>query len=258
MPFFGPSLAGRSNSATGTFTLTRWAAICAPMTPAPSTATLRTWNRLMDCSVEFSWGASLDADPGLRAAQQRSADVAAHLELPAAVGRREPHLVDLAVVGIEDGAAVPQRLLALLDAANDLQADDRLVLAIVAALVADGVLLAGIEHLLHAAAEHAAALADAHQRLLGLGLVVDRLPHADRRGLREGAARRQRAERRGERHQKAFHAFLPPGQSRFRTAPLPFPSAASGRHAWCGSGWPSQAAAWRSRSARWRAWPCRT
>ena len=47
MPFFtmpsgSPSFAGRSNRITGTLTLTRWAAICAPMTPAPSTATLRT------------------------------------------------------------------------------------------------------------------------------------------------------------------------------------------------------------------------
>ncbi|ABA48670.1 hypothetical protein BURPS1710b_0856 [Burkholderia pseudomallei 1710b] len=41
MPFFGPSLAGRSNSSTGTRALTRCAAICAPITPAPSTATLR-------------------------------------------------------------------------------------------------------------------------------------------------------------------------------------------------------------------------
>jgi hypothetical protein len=31
--------AGRSNSTTGTLALTQWAAICAPITPAPSTAT---------------------------------------------------------------------------------------------------------------------------------------------------------------------------------------------------------------------------
>jgi hypothetical protein len=31
--------------------LTRWAAICAPMTPAPRTATFLTWNRDM---VSFS------------------------------------------------------------------------------------------------------------------------------------------------------------------------------------------------------------
>src|SRR5689334_9005278 len=77
MPFFGPSRAGRSNSTTGTLTLTRWAAICAPITPAPSTATLRTGNRFMVCP----WLGSFDADPGLRAVER--ADVAAHLELPA-------------------------------------------------------------------------------------------------------------------------------------------------------------------------------
>src|SRR6218665_3355352 len=53
MPFFGPSLAGRSNSTTGTFTLTRWAAICAPITPAPSTATFFTWNR--DICLFLGW-----------------------------------------------------------------------------------------------------------------------------------------------------------------------------------------------------------
>src|SRR5215208_6025017 len=47
MPFFGPSFAGRSNSTTGTLTLTRCAAICAPITPAPSTATFLTWKRFM-------------------------------------------------------------------------------------------------------------------------------------------------------------------------------------------------------------------
>src|SRR4029453_8079934 len=43
MPLFaGPLPSGRSNSTTGTRALTQCAAICAPITPAPSTATLRT------------------------------------------------------------------------------------------------------------------------------------------------------------------------------------------------------------------------
>src|SRR5450756_2018422 len=46
MPFFGPSLAGRSNNTTGTLALTQWAAICAPITPAPSTATFLTMKLL--------------------------------------------------------------------------------------------------------------------------------------------------------------------------------------------------------------------
>ncbi len=41
MAFGEPSLAGRSNNTTGTSALAQWAAICAPITPAPSTATLR-------------------------------------------------------------------------------------------------------------------------------------------------------------------------------------------------------------------------
>src|ERR1700761_7339935 len=44
MPLFGPSLAARSNSTVWTPALVRCAAICAPMTPAPSTAALRMRN----------------------------------------------------------------------------------------------------------------------------------------------------------------------------------------------------------------------
>src|SRR4051812_26448390 len=94
MPFFGPSFAGRSNSTTGTFTLTRWAAICAPMTPAPSTATFFTLNRLM---VFLS---SLRTDPGLRAVER--AEVAAHLQFPAVFDRSQAHAIFAAVFGVED------------------------------------------------------------------------------------------------------------------------------------------------------------
>src|SRR5690242_2141183 len=41
MPLLGPSFAGRSNSTVSTPALVRCAAICAPITPAPSTAALR-------------------------------------------------------------------------------------------------------------------------------------------------------------------------------------------------------------------------
>src|SRR5690606_23762955 len=44
MPLGSPSLAGRSDSTVSTPALVRWAAICAPMTPAPSTAARRTSN----------------------------------------------------------------------------------------------------------------------------------------------------------------------------------------------------------------------
>src|SRR5688572_6944063 len=45
MPLRSPSLAARSNRTVSTFALTRCAAICAPMTPAPSTATRRIGRR---------------------------------------------------------------------------------------------------------------------------------------------------------------------------------------------------------------------
>src|SRR5690606_31886941 len=41
MLLFGPSFAGRSKRMVSTSALVRCAAICAPMTPAPRTATLR-------------------------------------------------------------------------------------------------------------------------------------------------------------------------------------------------------------------------
>src|SRR5215212_6725166 len=166
MPFFGPSFAGRSNSTTGTLTLTRWAAICAPITPAPSTATLRTLNRFIDVPLEWVRPRLFRADPGLRAAQDRGADVAAHLELRAAVDRLQADAIDLAVVRIEDVAAVPDRLVAvvLLDPADQRHADDRLVLALVGALLADGVgRRRRVEQLLEPAGQHAAGFADAEQ-----------------------------------------------------------------------------------------------
>src|SRR5688500_7634005 len=43
-PSGSPSFAGRSNNTVSTPALTRCAAICAPITPAPSTAALRTSN----------------------------------------------------------------------------------------------------------------------------------------------------------------------------------------------------------------------
>src|SRR5689334_843870 len=146
MPFFGPSLAGRSNSTTGTRTLTRWAAICAPITPAPSTATWRTLKRVIGNSFGFERSRSFDADPGLRAAEQRRADVASHVELAAALFRGQPHAIDLAVVRVEDLAAFPAVLVGgLADAFDDGHAEHRLVLARVGALVAPGVLLRRVE-----------------------------------------------------------------------------------------------------------------
>src|SRR3546814_9241325 len=55
MPLLSPAFAGRSNNTVSTLALTRCAAICAPMTPAPRTATLRTF-RVLDM-----WGYSVAA-----------------------------------------------------------------------------------------------------------------------------------------------------------------------------------------------------
>src|SRR5208283_3742021 len=49
MPSGAPSFAARSKSSVGTPALARWAAICAPMTPAPRMAALRTRKR--DCAM---------------------------------------------------------------------------------------------------------------------------------------------------------------------------------------------------------------
>src|SRR5690606_14041423 len=62
-----PSFAGRSNNTVSTPALVRCAAICAPITPAPSTATLRTSN-LLDMlykSLFINWKCSVTcADTG--------------------------------------------------------------------------------------------------------------------------------------------------------------------------------------------------
>src|SRR6185312_1937502 len=84
--------------------------------------------------------ASLDAQPRLVAIERP--EVAAHLELPAVVERTQADAIDLAVVRVEDVAALERRLVvgARLDVADDRHADDRLVLALVAAILADRVL----------------------------------------------------------------------------------------------------------------------
>src|SRR5690606_25360828 len=55
MPSAGPSLAAKSNSTVSMPALVRWAAICAPMTPAPRTAARRT-SRELDISINL-WSA---------------------------------------------------------------------------------------------------------------------------------------------------------------------------------------------------------
>src|SRR5450759_801008 len=102
MPFFGPSLAGRSNSTTGTLALTQWAAICAPITPAPRTATFLTM-KLLTVVLPFlleQFGFEIEQIRGTRA---RLADQhGGFRQQPGVVkaGSRELGLVE-AVAGIE-------------------------------------------------------------------------------------------------------------------------------------------------------------
>src|SRR5690606_59149 len=135
--------------------------------------------------------ASLLADPDLRLADEGHA--AGHLQLAAALDQLHLRLVDLALVGLEDGAA-GVGIAAALHSADDLHAGDRLVLAVVTALVAGRVGPAGIEQLDDAAAEAAVGgPGDFHDRLGLAGFVVDGFPAALGRvgGKRRQAQRKQ-------------------------------------------------------------------
>src|SRR5690606_23664708 len=115
-------------------------------------------------------------------------DAAGHLEAGAAFQQLHLGLVDLALVGLEHGAAGEGRAVRA-HAADDFHAGDRLVPAVVAALVAGGIGAARIDQLDDPAGIGAVGgLGDFHDRLRPAGLVVDRLPAAHRAGagLREG------------------------------------------------------------------------
>src|SRR5690606_17946802 len=90
--------------------------------------------------------------PDLRLADEDHA--ARHLELAAALDQFHLRLVHLALVGLEDGAAGIGVAVAL-HAADDLHPGDRLALAIVLALIAGRIGLAGIEQFDDAPAERA-------------------------------------------------------------------------------------------------------
>src|SRR5690606_36704522 len=98
-------------------------------------------------------------------------------------------LVHLALVGLEDGAAGVLAAAFGLHAADDLHARDRLVAAIVLALVAGRIRPARVEQFDDPAGEGAVGgLGDLHDRLGLAGLVVDGLPAA---GGRIGGQGRQ-------------------------------------------------------------------
>src|SRR5690606_6267978 len=116
--------------------------------------------------------ARLLPDPHLRLADEGHA--ARHLEPAAAVDQLHLGLVHLALVGLEDGAAGVLAAAFGLHAADDLHARDRLVAAIVLALVAGRIRPARVEQFDDPAGEGAVGgLGDLHDRLGLAGLVVD-------------------------------------------------------------------------------------
>src|ERR1700676_2696188 len=62
---------------------------------------------VIGCSRATKTGPLLLSDPGLRASEQRHADIPAHHEFLSAVVEVHLALVDLAVLGVEDLAAFP-------------------------------------------------------------------------------------------------------------------------------------------------------
>src|SRR5690348_3085584 len=124
------------------------------------------------------------AFPHLRPAEQRNADVAVHVQLLAAIGQLQFDLVGLAVVRVEDLAAVPLVAI-LLHAPHDGHALDRLVVARTFALVADRMrTLLGEQHLLDDPLQRAVwCLADLDDGFGLAGFVVHLRPGSDGRVL---------------------------------------------------------------------------
>jgi hypothetical protein len=92
---------------------------------------------------------------------------------------------------------------------DDFHAQHRLVLAVVGAAVAHGLLVgAGAQQFLDAAGEHAGGLGDDDLRLGLLGLVVDAAPGADGVHLSAGGCR-------GKCKNDSYPGFVGAGQHRF-------------------------------------------
>src|SRR5579875_2547138 len=130
------------------------------------------------------------AKPSLRPTQHRHADVAAHVELLAVVAQRQLDLVGLAVVRVENLAAVPH-IAILFHAPHDDHSVHRLVVAFAGALLADRMrALVGKQHLFdHALQRAVRLLGDFDDGFRFAGGVVDLRPGADRRGVVRGAGR---------------------------------------------------------------------
>src|SRR5690242_19316096 len=112
-----------------------------------------------------AWSGLFLALPHLAATQQREADVAVHVELLPTLEHAQLDLVGLAVVRVEDLAAVPHVTVAG-DAPHDGHALDRLVLALTVALAADRVrAVVRLQHLEHLGLQFAVLFGDLHDRL---------------------------------------------------------------------------------------------
>src|SRR3982074_509706 len=140
--------------------------------------------------------AILSAKPGLRAAEQREADEAAHYQT--CPFRLEVHLrsIDLPVVGIKNLAPAPA-VAVRAHVAQDLEADDALPSTIAGAVVADGIGVAWAQDYLDHSDQLAVAFVNLHQRGGRSIHVADRAPHAHRARLGRGNGRS-----RHERHQR--------------------------------------------------------
>src|SRR5581483_2396110 len=120
--------------------------------------------------------------PHLRPPQQREADVSVHVELLAVIHELQFDFVGLAVLGIEDLAAVPH-VAVLLHAPHDGHAGHRLVVALAFAVLADRIgALLGEQHLLDHALQRAVRRSGDFDDGFGFaGFVVHLRPGADRR-----------------------------------------------------------------------------
>src|SRR6266568_2914203 len=110
MPFGSPSLPARSNNSAGTPALARCAAICAPMTPAPRTAALRTRSRVS--GIRLSMGPKKIAAAGLR---RRGFPVRSQRSL-GRVGQLKADDVHVAPIRAADQAVGGRAPLVLIDA----------------------------------------------------------------------------------------------------------------------------------------------
>ncbi|GAB2289318.1 hypothetical protein Dimus_023622 [Dionaea muscipula] len=156
--------------------------------------------------------------PGLGTAKQRRADIAANDErLPV---RAQMHLavINLPVLRIEDGAAIPAGAV-LTHILQHHQPHHRLVLGIAAAIMAERRLQFGIVDPNDAAVKHAVTLIDLHAAVRLVGAVVNGPPIADGRGrvggLRRRATQAQHKGRNGRhsyrhlRQRQSLHPYPP-------------------------------------------------